>query len=132
MKPVIIESPFKGDRERNLSYARDLLRFCLERGEAPFASHLLYTQCLDDDLPKQRALGIQAGLVWGEKASKSVVGVDLGVSQGMRLGIEHALDLERPVEFVSLLEWRGFWPKGQEPSVRPLTLQTREGIEVWR
>lgn len=47
---VIIESPYAGDVDRNLEYLRAAMRDCLKRGEAPFASHALYTQpgVLDD------------------------------------------------------------------------------------
>lgn len=45
---VVIESPLKGDYERNTAYARLALRDSLKRGEIPFASHLLYPQTLDD------------------------------------------------------------------------------------
>jgi hypothetical protein len=36
------------------------------RGEAPIASHLLYTQpgVLNDGVPAERAHGIEAGLAW--------------------------------------------------------------------
>ena len=52
MKLVILESPFAGDVKRNTAYARAALRDSLLRGEAPIASHLLYTQdgVLDDAL----------------------------------------------------------------------------------
>jgi hypothetical protein len=50
MKKVIIESPFAGDVKKNIEYARKCMRDSLLRGEAPLASHLLYTQdgILDD------------------------------------------------------------------------------------
>lgn len=38
----------------------------LDRGEAPYASHLLYTQMLDDTIPAERELGIKAGFAWGD------------------------------------------------------------------
>lgn len=100
MRRVIIESPFAGDRARHIAYARACLADCLRRGEAPLASHLLYTQpgVLDDDDPAERALGIEAGLVWGALAEATVVYEDLGVSRGMQLGIERAHAEGRPVE----------------------------------
>lgn len=107
MKLVIIESPFKGNRGRNVRYALDLMRFCLDRGEAPFASHLLYPQCLDDGDLEQRDRGIEAGLAWGAVAEKTVVGVDLGISEGMYFGIQDADQKGRLVEYVSLTSWRG-------------------------
>ncbi len=50
MRRAIIESPFAGDVERNVRYARAAMRDCLMRRETPYASHLLYTQegVLDD------------------------------------------------------------------------------------
>lgn len=97
---VILESPFAGHRERNLAYARRCLLDSLRRGEAPIASHLLYTQegVLDDDRPDERHLGIEAGLAWGAVADATVVYTDLGISAGMRLGMERAAAEGRPVE----------------------------------
>lgn len=113
---VVIESPYaapahlRGDRlaagvrvELNMDYARAALRDALDRGEAPFASHLLYTQgaqgraLLDDTDREQRAKGIAAGLAWSRAADASIFYLDLGCSPGMiaaermtvgRLGVE--------------------------------------------
>ena len=41
---VIIESPYMGDVQRNIAYAQQCMGDSLKRGEAQFASHLLYTQ----------------------------------------------------------------------------------------
>lgn len=87
---MIIESPYAGDTERNAEYAKACMRDSLERGEAPFASHLLYTQVLDDGIADQRALGMQAGFAWGLEADLVAVYVDLGVSAGMLAGIKRA------------------------------------------
>lgn len=100
MKRVILESPFAGDIEANIAYARRAVRDSLLRGEAPIASHLLYTQpgILDDAVPAERAQGIAAGLVWGVVADATVVYLDLGMSSGMREGIRRAEAEGRPVE----------------------------------
>lgn len=109
MKLVIIESPLKAvTREVAVvhgEYARACLLDSLRRGEAPFASHLLYTQVLDDDLPNERSKGINAGLAVAERADLSAVYVDLGISKGMLLGIEHARKFGRPVEERRLGGW---------------------------
>lgn len=88
-------------------YARAAMRDCLLRGEAPYASHLLYTQdgVLDDDTPDERALGIEAGLCWGAAASKTVVYIDLGISDGMAEGIQRAKREGRPIEQRTLPGW---------------------------
>jgi len=108
MITVLVESPFaaptaKG-RERNLGYMRAALRDCLIRGEAPFASHALYTQpgVLDDNVAEERMLGIEAGLRWGEFARRTVVYCDLGISNGMDYGIAAAKEVGRDIEYRKL------------------------------
>ena len=104
---VLIESPYAGDVARNERYARACLADSLARGEAPFASHLLYTQpgVLDDTDPAERRQGIQAGLAWGARATLTAVYDDLGVTEGMRQGIERAEAEGRPVEVRQLAGW---------------------------
>lgn len=104
MRLVIIESPFAGDVVKNTEYARACVRDSLLRGEAPIASHLLYTQpgILDDDVPAERRHGIDAGLAWRKVAEASVVYTDLGISRGMEYGIKAATDAGIPVEYRSL------------------------------
>ena len=104
MRRVIVESPYAGDIERNIEYARKCMHDCLMRGEAPFASHLLYTQphVLDDKVPEERKLGMEAGFVWGEIAEATVVYEDYGITPGMQKGIERALAHGRPVEYRKL------------------------------
>lgn len=99
MKLVVVETPYAGDKERNVAYARRAMRDCLMREEAPFASHLLYTQpgVLDDDIHAERGLGIDAGFHWGDKSDATVVYIDLGITPGMKLGIERAEKCGRPV-----------------------------------
>lgn len=100
MKRVILESPYAGDTARNIDYARRALRDSLMRGEAPIASHLLYTQpgVLDDGAPDERAMGIEAGLAWGAEAEATVVYMDYGVSSGMFQGVQRAIRESRAIE----------------------------------
>lgn len=104
MRLVLIESPFAGDVDGNVAYARQCVRDCLRRGEAPFASHLLYTQpgILNDLDPDERQEGIDAGLAWGCAAAATVVYTDRGISRGMAYGIANAEAAGRPVEYRSL------------------------------
>src|SRR6185437_4418161 len=102
MRLVILESPFAGNVERNLAYARAAMLDCLQRGEAPYASHLLYPQVLDDTQPAERRTGIEAGLAWGTMADATVVYTDLGLSPGMELGIERARLQGRRVDLRTL------------------------------
>lgn len=101
---VILESPFAGNVARNIAYGRRCLHDSLSRGEAPIASHLLYTQpgVLDDDIPAERQWGIDAGLAWKAVAHGSVVYTDYGVSKGMEYGIRAARAAGVPVEMRSI------------------------------
>lgn len=83
MKLVIIESPYRGRVEYNKAYAHACLLDSLERGEAPLASHLLYTQVLDDNDYEDRLTGMKAGWAWAAKADMIAVYQDLGISAGM-------------------------------------------------
>ena len=108
MKRVVIESPLRADTpegyERNRRYARACMRDSLRRGEAPFASHLLYAQrgVLDDELEDQREQGIRAGFAWGAVAELCAVYTDLGVSEGMARGVAVS---KIPVEHRSIPNW---------------------------
>ncbi len=114
MRRVILESPFAGSGGfwivrlfrcwQNVRYARLCVRDSLLRGEAPIASHLLYTQptILNDDDPAERQHGIDAGLSWRAVADASVIYVDRGISNGMEYGIAAARHVGLPVEFRSL------------------------------
>jgi hypothetical protein len=103
MKLVIVESPFAGPTPDAVAvheaYARIALADCFARGEAPYASHLLYTQpgVLDDLDPAERKLGIAAGFAWGFHADMTAVYVDLGYSSGMIEAIGLARALRRTI-----------------------------------
>lgn len=101
MRLVIIESPYAGKTDRNIEYARRAVRDSLMRGEAPIASHLLYTQkgILWDDEPTERKLGIEAGLAWYNAADASVIYADYGISEGMKRGIAMAKKHKLPIEY---------------------------------
>jgi hypothetical protein len=98
MKRVIIESPYSGF-DSNRAYLRLCLLDSLNRGEAPYASHGLYTWCLDDNDAEQRAKGMKAGFAWTEKADLCAVYEDFGVSTGMQIGIQNAAAWGIPIEY---------------------------------
>lgn len=99
---VVIESPLSGDFARNIRYARLCALDCVRRGEAPYASHLMFPQFLNDSTPTERRLGMEAGFTWGECGDLRAVYVDLGVSRGMEEGIQKARDLGQTFEFRNL------------------------------
>lgn len=99
IKPfVIVESPYAGDIERNVDYARAAIRDCILRGEAPFASHLLYTQSgiLRDEVPSERELGMTAGWHVMRRANLVAIYTDLGWSSGMKRGLDAAMAAGKP------------------------------------
>lgn len=98
---VQIESPFAGADPEYLVRA---LRDSLQRGEAPFASHAIYTQALDDTKPMEREQGIRAGFEYLKVAEKVAVYRDLGISDGMRRGIREAKKRGIPVVYRSINE----------------------------
>jgi hypothetical protein len=100
---VCIESPFKPSEQliemfrgiytrqdllrQNIQYARLALQDSLERGESPFASHLLYTQVWAET-DELRAAGIMAAERFRIFSDKLVLCQDLGVSTGMSFAKE--------------------------------------------
>lgn len=104
---VIVESPYAGGFN-NVKYSREAIRNCLDRGESPFASHLLYTQkgILDDKVPGERRRGIDAAIGWLEVADFVAVYMDLGVTSGMVFGIARAAKLGKPIKLRWLREDR--------------------------
>lgn len=98
---VHLESPWR-DGEYS-SYALACLRDSLSRGEAPFASHLLYTQVLDDADTEERAHGMAMGDAWREIADKVVFYVDHGWTEGMIDGFNKAYEQGKVFEVRRLL-----------------------------
>ena len=105
MRRVVIESPYAGHVERNLLYLEAAARDCLRRGEAPYASHGMLTQWLDDRDPIQRDLGIRCGYAWGAMAEAAVFYVDLGMSEGMVKAEAHWQQRGLPIERRELGTW---------------------------
>jgi len=106
---VVVESPYKArtqwELDRNLAYARALVRAVTMRGDSPTASHLLITQSLDDRDPDARERGIAAGLALLRVADIHLFGVDLGSSDGMSRA-RKATPARCQAEDLSLPEWR--------------------------
>ena len=82
---VIVESPYAGAIERNMVYARRAMHDCFQKGETPFASHLIYTQpgILDDGNPVERRTGIEAGYKFWTLCKHIAFYADYGWSSGM-------------------------------------------------
>ena len=103
MKRVIIESPYAAANGHTVAeheeYARRCMADSLARGEAPLASHMLYTQpgIFDDADPAERIRGMEAGYEWTRMAELVAVYGDFGISRGMKEGEARALAMGIPV-----------------------------------
>lgn len=121
---VVLESPYGGNVKENETYARACMLECLQNGEVPIASHLLYTQVLNDTDPEQRAQGIRAGWEWMSVAERVVVYVDYGISPGVSDAIAWARKWNFPIVFRLLGEgdvegdMRERWLRLAEAAVR--------------
>lgn len=81
MKRVYICSPLGGNVSANIEQAKRYAKYALKCGTAPVVPHF-YALCLDDNIPKQRELGLTAGLsllwlcdelwVFGEKITEGM------------------------------------------------------------
>lgn len=98
---------------QHLRYLKALARHAFSQGFAPFSSHALFTQWLDDHNAEERTQGIQAGFAWAEGVQVVLVGVDLGVSTGMELGLKLHRQAGREVREVHLgADWgRKAWDR---------------------
>ena len=92
-KLVYIASPYSGDVERNVAFAKAACRYAMNQGVTPIASHLLYPQMLDDGVPEERLRILKVcEEVW-------VCGSEL--SSGMEQEIRAARQLQIPLRRVS-------------------------------
>ena len=127
-KITIIESPFAGEVEENLAYVREAMHDSLMRGEAPFASHALYTQAgvLDDTIEVERNLGIEAGFEFRKAAAFTAFYIDHGISSGMKWGARHAAEIGCPVVLRSL---RGAGPEIFRAAANALDIDLPNRVE---
>jgi hypothetical protein len=86
---VFICSPYSGDVDRNSLAAMRYSRFAVSRGYIPITTHLLFPQFLDDNIPKERELGLFFGNVLMSKCSEIWV-FGSHISSGMNAEIKTA------------------------------------------
>lgn len=98
---VFVASPWRAEvaagRAANRARALAACREAVCAGHAPFASHLLFPQFLDDADPAERAAGMRAGLAF--VAACEEVWVYGPVTEGMAAEIAEARRLGIPVVF---------------------------------
>ena len=106
-KLVYIASPYSGDVERNVAFAKAACRYAMNQGVTPIASHLLYPQMLDDNIPVERELGLLFGLALLRmcdrilKVCEEVWVCGSELSSGMEQEIRAARQLQIPLRRVS-------------------------------
>ena len=61
MKKVYICSPLRGDIKGNIEKVKRYTEYALKCGTAPVVPHF-YALCIDDNVPKEREIGLAAGL----------------------------------------------------------------------
>ena len=63
---VVVESPCSGDMALHKLYALACLRDSFQRGEDPYASHVLlaFSGVLDDTVDEERREGMECGFSW--------------------------------------------------------------------
>jgi hypothetical protein len=94
VKLVYICSPYAGNTDQNIRFAKASCRYAASQGCAPIAPHLLYPQFLNDSVPSERDVGIRMGLrllspcdeLWicGSRIS---AGMENEITEAKRLGI---------------------------------------------
>jgi hypothetical protein len=104
MRTVVIESPYRpmlGKAtvhaglflyhqllQRNIDYCKKAIKDCLDRNESPYASHLLLTQVLNDNIYGERKKGLEASHQWIYVADLVAFYIDHGYSEGMLRSLE--------------------------------------------
>lgn len=98
-KLVYIASPYAGDVENNVRFAKEACRYAVKQGATPVAVHLLYPQILEDSIPAERKAGIQMGLRLLEVCDELWV-CGRQISQGMNIELSAAKKLGITVRWV--------------------------------
>lgn len=106
MPLAFISSAYRGHTVyAEQAHARIAAGMCLlafQAGLVPFASHLLYTQLLDDHNPAHRSFGITAGhKVMPQCCAVYVYEPHLATSIGVQADLELAKQLDKPIVMVT-------------------------------
>ena len=91
MKKVYVCAPLGGNVESNLKKVRAYTEYALRCGTAPVVPHF-YALCLDDNDPKDREIGLAAGLSLLWFCDELWLFVDT-VTEGMRAELQFCKNL---------------------------------------
>lgn len=97
-KKVYICSPLGGNVQENLKKVKQYARYALLCGTAPVVPHF-YVLCLNDNIPKEREIGMAAGLSLLWFCDEMWIFGD-EVSEGMKAELQFCKSLNIPVRKV--------------------------------
>lgn len=100
MPLIYVCSPFAGDTDKNILSARKYSRFAADEGYIPITPHLLFPQFLDDNIPKNRKLGLKFGNVLMDKCSEVWIFGE-HISKGMECEIKRAIKRKCKIRYFS-------------------------------
>ena len=105
VKKIYVASKYAGNVAENVETAIWCCRYVIDKGFMPIASHLLYPQILNDEIPREREMGIKFGLALLAICSEIWVFIDRGeISSGMEREIAEAVRLNIPVRRIEMEE----------------------------
>jgi hypothetical protein len=93
---VYVCSPYRGDTEYNARRARSYCRFAISRNATPIAPHLHFTQFLDDNVNRERRIGISCGIEVLKRCDQLWC-FGAVISEGMKAEIQAAQRLGIPI-----------------------------------
>jgi hypothetical protein len=94
---VYICSPYRGDVQHNIRLAERYCLFAISRDATPFAPHLHYTRFLDDNVNRERRIGISCGVEVLKRCDQLWCFGDV-ISEGMKAEIQAAVRLGIPIK----------------------------------
>lgn len=102
MKKVYICAPLGGNVEDNLQRVKKYTEYALKCGTAPVVPHF-YALCLNDSIPKEREIGMTAGLsllwfcdemwIFGDEVSEGMRG-EIQFCQNLNIKMKNISDKE--------------------------------------
>lgn len=105
---ILLESPFSSDSQKVFCdhyfylclVARKLMK---EQNDAPLFFHALYTQMLNDNVVKERDLGLEKSFHWHTKGDCKLYAIDRGISKGMILGALDSIEKNIEIQFFTAM-----------------------------
>ena len=102
MKRVYVCAPLGGNIEENLKKVKTYTAYALRCGTAPVVPHF-YAECLDDNDPKDRELGLAAGMSLLWLCDEVWVFGDT-VTDGMRAELKFCKNLNIRIRYITETE----------------------------